>query len=64
VSNAFADLHGLVAAMQRMAQDPNLRGQMGQAARQRAVERFDIRQTVRAYEALYEEILQKRCRVR
>jgi glycosyltransferase involved in cell wall biosynthesis len=58
------DLHGLVAAMQRMAQDPNLRGQMGQAARQRAVERFDIRQTVRAYEALYEEILQKRCRVR
>ena len=58
------DLHGLVAAMQRMAQDPNLRRQMGQAARQRAVERFDIRQTVRAYEALYEEILQKRCRVR
>jgi glycosyltransferase involved in cell wall biosynthesis len=58
------DLHGLVAAMQRMAQNPDLREQMGHAARCRAVERFDIRQTVRAYEALYEEILQKRRRVR
>jgi glycosyltransferase involved in cell wall biosynthesis len=54
------DLHGLVAAMQRMAQNPDLRAQMGRAARCRAVERFDIRQTVRAYEALYEELLQRR----
>jgi glycosyltransferase involved in cell wall biosynthesis len=54
------DLHGLVAAMQRMAQNPDLREQMGHAARCRAVERFDIRQTVRAYEALYEELLQRR----
>jgi glycosyltransferase involved in cell wall biosynthesis len=56
------DLHGLVAAMQRMAQNPDLREQMGRAARCRAVERFDIRQTVRAYEALYEEILQRQRR--
>jgi glycosyltransferase involved in cell wall biosynthesis len=57
------DLHGLVAAMQRMAQNPDLREQMGHAARCRAVERFDIRQTVRAYEALYEEILQRKRRI-
>jgi glycosyltransferase involved in cell wall biosynthesis len=57
------DLHGLVAAMQRMAQNPDLREQMGRAARCRAVERFDIRQTVRAYEALYEEILQRKRRI-
>jgi glycosyltransferase involved in cell wall biosynthesis len=56
------DLHGLVAAMQRMAQNPDLREQMGRAARCRAVERFDIQQTVRAYEALYEEILQRQRR--
>jgi hypothetical protein len=36
---------------------------MGHAARCRAVERFDIRQTVRAYEALYEEILQRKRRI-
>ena len=53
------DRDALVAAMQRMVEQPDLRVQMGQAARCRAVERFDIRQTVRAYEALYEEILQR-----
>jgi glycosyltransferase involved in cell wall biosynthesis len=56
------DLEGLTTAMQRMAQNPDLREQMGRAARCRAVERFDIRQTVRAYEALYEEILQRKRR--
>jgi glycosyltransferase involved in cell wall biosynthesis len=57
------DRDALVAAMQRMVEQPDLRVQMGQAARCRAVERFDIRQTVRAYEALYEEILQRKRRI-
>ena len=56
------DLEGLTAAMLRMVQHPDLREQMGRAARCRAVERFDIQQTVRAYEALYEEILQRQRR--
>ena len=57
------DRDALVAAMQLLVQQPDLRAQMGQAARCRAVERFDIRQTVRAYEALYEEILQRKRRI-
>jgi len=52
--------NALVAAMQLLVRQPLLRAQMGQAARQRAVERFDVRQTVRAYEARYEEILRRR----
>lgn len=58
------DLEGLTTAMLRMVQQPDLRAQMGRAARCRAVERFDIQQTVRAYEALYEEILQRQHRRR
>lgn len=58
------DLEGLTAAMLRMVQHPDLREQIGRAARCRAVERFDIQQTVRAYEALYEEILQRQRRRR
>jgi glycosyltransferase involved in cell wall biosynthesis len=56
------DRDALVAAMQRVVEQPDLRERMGRAARCRAVERFDIRQTVRAYEALYEEILQRKRR--
>jgi glycosyltransferase involved in cell wall biosynthesis len=58
------DLEGLTAAMLRMVQYPDLREQMGRAARCRALERFDIQQTVRAYEALYEEVLQRQRRRR
>lgn len=47
----------LIQALQSLTANAALRLQMGQAARQRASERFDIRQTVRQYEALYEERL-------
>ncbi len=47
----------LIQALQSLTANAALRLQMGQAARQRASERFDIRQTVRQYEALYAQKL-------
>lgn len=46
----------LQQALQTLVHHSELRLQMGQAARQHAVERFDIRQTVRLYEALYDQL--------
>ncbi|MCS7273701.1 MAG: glycosyltransferase [Fimbriimonadales bacterium] len=56
------DVEALTAALQRLVDNAELRRQMGEAALRRARERFDVRHTVRAYEALYEEILQRRRR--
>jgi len=53
------DCDALVSAMRQMVQQVDLRVQMGHAARRRAEERFDMRHTVAAYEALYESILQR-----
>jgi len=51
------DEPALAQALQTLVANPDLRRQMGQSALRRAQERFDIRQTVRAYETLYEQIL-------
>ncbi|MCS7208501.1 MAG: glycosyltransferase [Fimbriimonadales bacterium] len=56
------DVEALTAALQRLVDNVELRRQMGEAALKRVREKFDIRHTVRAYEALYEEILQRRRR--
>lgn len=56
------DLEALVVALQRLVDNAVLRRQMGEAALRRAREKFDIRHTVRAYEDLYESILQRRRR--
>jgi glycosyltransferase involved in cell wall biosynthesis len=44
------DLEGLTAALRRLHRDPALRQALGQAARQRVVERFSFRRMVADYE--------------
>ncbi len=51
------DEPALVRALQTLIDQPDLRKQMGERALQRARAHFDIRNTVREYEALYEQIL-------
>ncbi len=53
------DEPALVEALNALICHPDLRLQMAHQARQRAREHFDIRQTVRAYEQLYTQILDK-----
>jgi glycosyltransferase involved in cell wall biosynthesis len=53
------DAAALARALQALVDDPARREAMGKAARQHAVAHFDIRHTVRQYEALYERLLQK-----
>ncbi len=54
------DEHALVRALQTLINQPDLRKQMGERALQRARTHFDIRNTVRAYETLYEQIREGR----
>ena len=54
------DAGALAQALQALVDDPAHRQAMGDAARQRAVARFDIRHTVRGYERLYEKLLTQR----
>ncbi|MEM0338009.1 MAG: glycosyltransferase [Candidatus Caldarchaeum sp.] len=56
------DADAFTNALQRLVDNAELRRRMGEAALRRAREKFDIRHTVRAYEALYEEILQRKRR--
>jgi glycosyltransferase involved in cell wall biosynthesis len=53
------DAAALARALQALVDDPARREAMGKAARQHAITHFDIRHTVRQYEALYERLLQK-----
>ena len=50
----------LAGAILRLAKDPELRRRMGEAARKRALERFDIRQTAQAYGELYLKLLTRK----
>lgn len=56
------DTDALTNALQQLVDNAGLRQRMGEAALRRAREKFDIRHTVRAYETLYEEILQRKRR--
>jgi glycosyltransferase involved in cell wall biosynthesis len=49
----------LSKAMLKLTTNPTLRQQMGMNARQRAISLFDINQTVREYERLYIEELDR-----
>jgi glycosyltransferase involved in cell wall biosynthesis len=51
------DHHGLRAAAQRMLEDPWLRASMGDAARVRCRERYDIARVASAYRAVYEDLV-------
>jgi glycosyltransferase involved in cell wall biosynthesis len=53
------DANALRAALQTLTEQPALRAQMGEWARQKVKAQFNIRQTVRMYENLYEAIAQK-----
>ena len=56
------DLHALAQGILRLARDADLRNQMGKAAQERALERFDISRIAREYEALYLKLLKKKGR--
>lgn len=50
------DPHALAGAIQRLADDPDLRARLGTAARQRVEEHYTIEKEVAAHEQLYFEI--------
>ena len=51
------DPHALANAIQRLIDDPELRQQLGLAARQRVETHYTIEKEVAAHEQLYREIL-------
>jgi len=51
------DAHALAEAIVQMGRDPMRRAIMGDAARQTALQRFDVRVMSRAYAALYQQLL-------
>ena len=51
------DTEALARAIQRLAEDPDLRARLGVAARQRVVQHYTIKHEVAAYEQFYKEIL-------
>jgi glycosyltransferase involved in cell wall biosynthesis len=51
------DARALAGAVRRLRDDPELRRTMGHRARARALEEFSLSRMVRAYEALYAEVV-------
>ena len=51
----FGDVDGLAGALNRLIQDPGLRGKLGAAARQRAQKHFSAEVIVPKYEKLYRD---------
>jgi glycosyltransferase involved in cell wall biosynthesis len=49
----FGDADALAESVGRLVIDRNLRSTLGQNARQRVLEQFDIRQVAKSYECLY-----------
>lgn len=60
--NALQTITDLAAAMRRLAEDPQLRRQMGEAARTRATQVFSWQSKVQIFEAAYEKQLLDRAR--
>jgi glycosyltransferase involved in cell wall biosynthesis len=54
------DAPALVGAVRRLADSPQLRRRLGEAARERAVARFDLSVVARATRDLYREVLSGR----
>jgi glycosyltransferase involved in cell wall biosynthesis len=51
------DREGLVEALARLIEDPDLRRQMGTAGRSRVVDEFSVDQMVRRYEDCFLEVV-------
>ncbi len=60
VLTPVGDADALAQAMQSLWEQPALRRQMGQAGRQRAVERFSIEATGRIFQEKYDELIARR----
>jgi glycosyltransferase involved in cell wall biosynthesis len=56
----IGDAKGLAEALIRLLDDPQLRTRMGETARKRAEDLFDIRKIVRQREAMYRELLEQK----
>jgi sugar transferase (PEP-CTERM/EpsH1 system associated) len=54
------DVTALAAILERIGRDSNLRGELGQAARRRAVEHFSLDGMIESYRSLYVELASKR----
>jgi glycosyltransferase involved in cell wall biosynthesis len=54
------DVMALTAILERIARDSDLRGQLGQAARHRAVQNFSLEGMIKSYRDLYVELARKR----
>ena len=60
------DVSAMADALERLARDPDLRAQMGEAGRERVVPRYRVERLVDDVDALYRELLGTpgcRCRV-
>jgi glycosyltransferase involved in cell wall biosynthesis len=56
------DPSALAQAIERLLRDPDLRRTMGRAGRRRVEQHFDVRETVRQVEDLYETLLREKGR--
>ena len=56
---AVEDVDAMVAALERLRDDPELRAAMGERAREVGLARFDADLAVRTWEALYDEIVEQ-----
>ena len=54
------DVAALAAILERIGRDSNLREELGQAARRRAVEHFSLDGMIESYRNLYVELARKR----
>jgi sugar transferase (PEP-CTERM/EpsH1 system associated) len=54
------DAPQLAAAIERVWSDPEASRRLGQAGRERVVQRFDVQRMIQSYEDLYREVLEER----
>lgn len=54
------DIEGLARAIRSLLEDPDRRGRMGHAGRQRAIDRFSVERMIEAYEDVFDEVLGRR----